>query len=375
MGWNWNDLTVATGVPDAINSPIDAYVFAAQSTQHVNYINEPGHVIELWWDNSGWHYNDLTKATNSPPSLSEYVNGYVFSAQGTQHVVYRGADNDIHELWWDSSGWHSNDLTNATGGASGLIAGAGSWGAPYGYAFEAQGTQHVIYRADDGHIIELWWENGSWSRNDLTLAACVTVTVDNTPRGYAFEAQGTQHVNFRGGDGHIYELWWQDGVWNQNDLTVAANAPPALTLAQGADIDGLSGYVFVAQGTQHVLYLGQDYHIHELWWDSDGWHHNDLTNAAGAPSADFWASQPAGYVFESQGTQHVNYQGPDDHHIDELWWDNSGWHYNDLTNAAGAPSSRGESTNPVGYAFEAQGTQHVIYRCDNLDAVELYWTP
>ena len=25
---------------------------------------------------------------------------YMFDAQGTQHVVYRGSDNHIHELWW-----------------------------------------------------------------------------------------------------------------------------------------------------------------------------------------------------------------------------------------------------------------------------------
>lgn len=67
------------------------------------------------------------------------------------------------------------------------------------------GTQHVIYRADDGHIIELSWENGVWSQNDLTVAAGVTVAVDSAPTGYAFEAQGTRHVNFRGVDGHIYD--------------------------------------------------------------------------------------------------------------------------------------------------------------------------
>ncbi|MFY9838784.1 MAG: hypothetical protein WAK55_20370 [Xanthobacteraceae bacterium] len=374
MGWNWNDLTVAAGATDFVGGPeIDGYVFAAQGTQHVNYgSNNAGHITELWWDDKGWHYNDLIATTNSPMAIGGTQNGYVFSDQRTQHVVYAGADWHIHELWWDGKGWHHNDLTNATGGASGL-GGARSWGFLDGYAFETQGSQHVVYRADDGHIIGLWWENGSWSRNDLTLAACVTVTVDSSPTGYAFEAQGTQHVNFRGVDGHIYELWWQDGVWNQNDLTVAANAPLALTMAQGASVIGISGYIFVAQGTQHVLYLGQDYHIHELWWDSEGWHHNDLTNAAGASSVDDTA-QPVGYVFESQGTQHINYQGPDSH-IHELWWDSEGWHHNDLTVAAGAPDTRGELAGPVGYAFEAQGTQHVIYRANNFHAVELYWTP
>jgi hypothetical protein len=89
---------------------------------------------------------------------------------------------------------------------------------------------------------------------------------------------------------------------------------------------------FDGQGTQHVNYLGADGHVHELWWDTNGWHAADLTAATGAPAA---AGRPAGYVFDNQGTQHVNYRGTDGH-VHELWWDASGWHAADLTAATGA---------------------------------------
>lgn len=142
MGWSWNDLTVLAGATDEVGSPdIDAYVFAAQGTQHVNYNNGSGHVIELWWDNSGWHHNDLTTVINAP-TVNGGQTGYMFSAQGTQHVVYPGADNHVHELRWDNSGWHHNDLTMLTGGASGLSGGLGGSAyiptlpLTYGYAFE-----------------------------------------------------------------------------------------------------------------------------------------------------------------------------------------------------------------------------------------------
>jgi hypothetical protein len=123
------------------------------------------------------------------------------------------------------------------------------------------------------HIIELWWDSNGWHHNDLTIAACVTVAPESEPRGYAFEGQGTQHVIYRGTDDHIHELWWGNTVWNQNDLTTAAGAPLAKGLANGGSTFGPAGYMFNAQGTQHVNYLGQDLHIHELWWDSNGWHH------------------------------------------------------------------------------------------------------
>ena len=171
--------------------------------------------------------------------------------------------------------------------------------------------------------------------------------------------------------------------------------------------------MFDAQGTQHVNYMGSDNHVHELWWDGNGWHHNDLTAAArhptasatpqdtcsthrvrntsttlaptttsmncggtamasqrshGSGSAPVAAGNPVGYVFDDQETQHVNYLGTDGH-VHELWWDGS-WHHNDLTVAAGAP---GAVSNPVGYAFELQGTQHVNYRGSNNNVYELWW--
>jgi len=65
-------------------------------------------------------------------------------------------------------------------------------------------------------------------------------------------------------------------AWNYNDLTSAAGGAPK-TLSQP------TGYAFDAYGTRHVTYVGIDRHVHELWWNTSGWHHKDLTVAAGAP--------------------------------------------------------------------------------------------
>ena len=121
------------------------------ATQHVNYLGLDNHIHELWWDNNGWHHNDLTAITGSPESIAAGPGpvGYVFS--GTQHVNYLGADNHIQELWWDSGGWHHSDLTSAVGAAGTVYA------EPRGYGFETHGTQHVIYMDDNGHVAELYW--------------------------------------------------------------------------------------------------------------------------------------------------------------------------------------------------------------------------
>jgi hypothetical protein len=387
MGWHVNDLTAATGAPALGIST--GYAFEARQTQHLFSLGQTdSHVHELWWDCHGWHYNDLTAATGAPESdTPPSLTAHVFAVQGTQHVYYRGYGERIHELRWDWNGWHYNgDLTAATGAPTAI-------GDLTGYAFNAENTKHVIYTGPDGHIHELWWDSNGWHHNDLTAAAgapplsSVYGTFPPSP-GYVFNASlasrssqfhrrpplgstcGTQHVVYLGWfapDHHICELWWNDQGWHFNDLTAATGAPLGLDVA---------AYAFEAQGTQHVIYRGlADSHVHELWSDSDGWHHNDLTAATGAPVN---KANVTGYVFPAQGTQHVVYRGPD-FHIHELWWDSNGWHHNDLTAAAAAPITEGE---PTGYVFNAQGTQHVIYsrQADSNGqngghVCELYWVP
>ena len=349
MGWTHTDLTAVSGARPALTAPW-AYMFDAQGTQHVVHIAYDGHVIELWSDSSGWHHNDLSIAAGAPTvtndSRGNRAAGYVFAAEGTQHVFYVPSDCHVHELWWDGGGgWHHNDLTNVVPGTSlSLVQG------PCAFVFDAEGTQHVDYVASDFHVHELWWQNGAWHHNDITAAASAPPAADGSrPVGYVFADQATQHVDYVGMDGHIHELWWQAGHWNHNDLTAATGSPLP-------DTSGLAAYTFAAEGTQHVDYVSQDHHVHELWWNSDGWHDEDLTAASGAPVLG-WTVLCA-YAFEAQRTQHVVCAG-DDGSMHELWWASDGWHYTDLTPQI--QSALAALAMPAGYVFSQQGTQHVDY--------------
>jgi hypothetical protein len=221
--------------------------------------------------------------------------------------VYQGQERHIHELWWKNGAWHHGDLT-ATVGAPAAAS------APGGYGFEAQGTQHVVYRSDDGHIHELWWDVSGWHHGDLSAATGAPAAADD-PTGYVFRTQGTQHVNFRGIDGHIHELWWDNTGWHHFNLTAATGAPlaPAGFRPSGYGFDTVRQ---VPLATQHVLYTGTDSHIHELWWDTTGWHHHDLTGVPDAPPS---ISNPAGFVEVDDASQHVFYTS-DNHRIVELYW-------------------------------------------------------
>jgi hypothetical protein len=237
--------------------------------------------------------------------------------------------------------WHDNDLTIAAHSP------ATAAGNPAGYILG--NTQHVVYRGVDGHIHEFWWD-GHWHDNDLTVAAHSSTPPVGDPAGYILG--NTQHIVYRSTVGHIHEFWW-DGQWHDNDLTVAVHSstPPAGDPA---------GYIL--DNTQHVVYCGTDRHIHEFWWDGH-WHDNDLTMAV--RSAATAEGDPTGYILGN--TQHVVYRG-DDNHIHEFWWDGQ-WHDNDLTIAAQSLTTA--AGDPAGYT--RANTQHVVYRGADNHIHEFWW--
>lgn len=52
-----------------------------------------------------------------------------------------------------------------------------------------------------------------------------------------------------------------------------------------SEFSRVTGYVWEWDQTQHVLYLGTDFHVHELRLKlGSRWQHNDLTAASGAPT-------------------------------------------------------------------------------------------
>jgi hypothetical protein len=94
---------------------------------------------------------------------------------------------------------------------------------------------------------------------------------------------------------------------------------------------GINAAVFDSFGTQHVTYVGGDFHIHELLWDRNGWHHHDLTSATSSPNG---LNTAIGYVFLC--TQHVIYFGGDA--VEQLWRDSNGWHHVNILKADGVPA-------------------------------------
>src|SRR5208337_4163523 len=100
--WNHNDLTLTAGVPLAAGDPA-GYTWDFDKSQHVVYRSNDGHIYELWLVGVGnnkykWYYTDLTLATGAPIAAGNPTS-YTWDADKSEHVVYKGTDDHIYELW------------------------------------------------------------------------------------------------------------------------------------------------------------------------------------------------------------------------------------------------------------------------------------
>jgi uncharacterized protein YfiM (DUF2279 family) len=346
-----------TALPAGLQAAGNPIGYQYGSTQQVVFRGYDGHVYDLsFTQQTGWSWTDLfnsqTGAHNGATGLPRGLQAvgdptcYQYSVDNTQHVVFTGSDGAIYELWnGPTTGWGWNDLfnsqTGAHNGTTGLPSGLHAVGNPTGYQYTVDNTQHVFFRGSDGHLYELWFSpKTGWGWNDLFNSTTGAhnglaglpygLLAAGDPCCYQYTVDNTQHVFFTGNNGHIYELWFSPQTgWGWNDLfsaqTGAHNGVTGLPAGLQA-IGKPTCYQYSGDNSQHVDFLGSDGHIYELWFlPSSGWHWNDLTEATGAPLA---ASAPSGYQWG--GAQHVIYQGKDGH-VHELWFLDGTWHDNDLS--------------------------------------------
>ena len=253
-----------TGPPQAAGWP------PAQQSQHVVYVDHPGHVRELYLvGTEPWQTNDLSERTGytktAAPKNGSPLAGYVFTNQQTEHVFYIAQDDTIRELYYTGI-WHANNLSQAVPAAvppardSPLAA----------YAAEYENTQHVIYVNDDGDVQELYWSDGWKTGQPLNLQAGASQPAgSSTLAGYAAEYEQTHHVVYTDASNIMHELYRSGSAWNETLLLESADSP-----APPRNATPLAGYAYshAGTGTQHVIYIDIDSNVHELYREGSSWY-------------------------------------------------------------------------------------------------------
>lgn len=358
------------------------FTWEKNGTEHVVYRSANDNIIMLWSSNGAdWYHMNLTEKLKAPRASGDPT-GYAWEKDGTLHVVYRDSDNrHVNELWSsDGVKWHDKDLNVDASAVKFPM----ELGTPSGYAWEKDGTEHVVYRgAEDGkpmdRIHELWRYGGggvNWNHRAI-LAETKAPPADSDPSGFAWEKDGTEHVVYRGiikdSNGNVINHHICELNYGKTGGNWDFTDLTARAQSTGADAVYYdpSGYVWEIDSSEHVVYRGADDHIHEL--SSSGgsdWVHKDLNKDINAPLT---SSDPSGYVWDGDGIcppeENVVYRGVDNHIYELRSSNGEDWYYIDLTDKAEAPLASG---NPSGYAWEKDSTEHVIYRGVDDHIYELY---
>lgn len=338
---NGNTPPSGTGVPGPANQSLFPNVAPATANGQLIYVGHAtGTLYSLGWDRGSQQWlarNILTNLEPAPDPIpvpaSTKPCAFLWPGVGTLHGLFRGAQGSIHEVVSSNQGnsWTHTTVSAALGHpAASDPVGLVMFDYPPG---EIPGEKHMFYVDTAGHIQHLSAAMGEvWKRDPVQLDVQAGAPQGTNGRGpvpagalitaWAFnppsQTEDTLHVVYRDAGGHMNELvlnnYQEPGVWVHNDLSAnAANAPyipVSVTPALGNPV----GYVFEVEGTQHVVYLGTNHKICELYWSRDDqgnyrWQFNDFGTVAELPAA---AGDPSAYCWESQQTQHVIFvsQGP-----------------------------------------------------------------
>ena len=317
------------------------YSWVNNGTQHVVYRAQTGDINELWYSEStGWRQKNIGQLTNAPLAAGK-PSAYAWEDNESQHVVYRDVQGEIQELWYRANvGWQHKNLSAAT--AAPLAASD-----PIAYVWAEDGSQHVIYRGQNGHIYELWKRYASWHVKDLS-AETGGALATGTPQAYVWADDSSQHVIYRGDDGQVHELWFKPPTgWVHKAIGAETQAVAAL----GDPV----GLVSEVANEQHIFYRGIDGRMHELWWEFGTWQYRFL-------GAQHIVVGSLSVVAEQDGMAYSIFYRKTDGNVYRLWFDGLGNSGTALV--SGASDSAAVNSNPI--AFLAKGAQPaVVYRGGN----------
>jgi GH25 family lysozyme M1 (1,4-beta-N-acetylmuramidase) len=191
--WNAADLTNLSGSPEASGNPVG---YAIGNIPHiVSRAGNDGHLHDIWFENGSWRELDLTQSTNAPAAT--YRPAVYKISPTASRIVFRAVRGQIHEIARDSL--TSQNLSEEAGGAPTAA------GSPD--VFVLGNSPHIVYRAVDKNLYDIYWDGAYWRYQKINCSAAVAADPS------AFVKENIGYVTFRGADGYIYEARYDGLQW------------------------------------------------------------------------------------------------------------------------------------------------------------------
>jgi hypothetical protein len=277
------------------------------------------HLYYFAHESAGWRSFDVSANAIGNVGLAISDASAYLRSDGYEAVLYRAMDNQVSELTLVADRWAGSPVSD-------LASAPDAGGAPFGN-LRSDGYNVIDYRGVDDHIHEVYLSRGYWYDSDLSgyLGA---PNASGDPVSF-IRADDDNAVIYRTDDNRLYELY----------LLAATTwvAAPVSSASMGTEPLGTPAAYVRSDSRNAIVYRGVDRQIHEL---SADWNNHDWTdvNLSTAASAGFAADAPKAYV-RADGTDAVVYRGEDEH-LYALHRDGSVWSVENVSAAAGAPLAR-----------------------------------
>jgi hypothetical protein len=327
------------------------------------------HVHQLYYNNVQWVDQDLTFLAHGGIPFSESaIAGFYTGGNKQLHVYYVDTSLHVRQLYFNNKSWSDEDLTAATGGPN-----AGLWGIT---GFAVGNLQHVFYVGySDSHVHELYYNNASWSDQDITASAVGGGPANLTaPQLVGFSTPGPQfHVYYEDSNLDMHQLYFNGSSWTDQDLTVLTGAscypgnpfPPV-----GA------GYIagFAVGNQQHLFCPGLDAskqheHMIHIYYNNSIWTSEDITALVGGGTIAYNGAV-AGFRYPGKAQLEV-YGVTFDGHVHQFTFKNKKWTDEDLTASIGAPADN-YSGGAVAFPTAINNQFHIYYQ-PSTDVYQLYF--
>jgi hypothetical protein len=273
-GMNYRDFRVSTTIPHL--APGGATGFSGNGAQVVfsstGFLNSQVRV----WDPTvaAYRFREAIPPGPSQATITGRLTGHV--AGSAPRVVYRDTAGKIFESVFWNNAWSTWDMTTIPGAALSV-----SDPKPF---VDGSGLPHVVYRDVIGNVHDLYNSNLAWYHRNPTAE------IGGTPahgHPFGFLAGFAPRIVFRDGGGNIRQLVLWNNVWTEMNMSLV---PGAVTASSDPHA------VVDAAGNPHIIYLGTDGHLHDVYLLNLAWQHTNLTATAGLYTG--LTGQPQGYVSE-----------------------------------------------------------------------------
>lgn len=211
--WQANDLTALTKAPaSARNSALTSFV-SSNGLPNLVYEDERRHIEQLFYMDHHWSANDLTIAAHLHLTMPGSGLCSFVLADGMPSVVYVNDADHVIQVFYQESKWQMNDLTKAS---QAPMAGHSS---ALSSLVISQQSPSVFFVDKSGHVDQLFFQDHRWQVNDLTVNAHGPLPVITSGLSSFTQSDGLPSVVYVDQRQHINVLSYKDNNWHVKDLS------------------------------------------------------------------------------------------------------------------------------------------------------------